>query len=415
MAISYANSPQAFVDSQFGTAATSTGIKVNVPVVVDKMYHKKVQTKTWWKQNGMIGDDAYSEGTSSATVAGFPVIRKTELNAAKGDTITMNQDSNLAITPNVGIVGGFQIVDAEVGWDTNYKKVKIEQWRQAVRTNAGMNEQRDPGSVPFVQKELDKLSDWSAQVEDSGLLYALHYGHAAHLLRMYGVTNLPISANTNTLIGNDLTYDTTRTIASLDGTNADNFNTKTLEIGATYFKENNFDLVSVGGESYPVVLVSPRAMSLLWQDSNFRNAVTYARERGIDNPLFKAPGAMLYRNCLIFEYDKIRSVIGSYNPAGLSVTNEGAVNSAIVEASYTGIGGGVAAANLTHTYFLGANAIALAEGRFKMAERTENDYGQIIGRAADNIWGASRMDWLNATGAAANNQSSLVIVNTIIQ
>lgn len=415
MSISYATSPQAFVDSQFGTAATSTGIKVNVPVVVDKMYHKKVQTKTWWKQSGMIGDDAYSEGNSSATVAGFPVIRKTELNAAKGDTITMNQDSNLAITANTGIVGGFQIVDSEVGWDVNYKKVKIEQWRQAVRTNAGMNEQRDPGSVPFVQKELDKLSDWSAQVIDSGLLYAAHYGHAAHLFRMYGTTNLPPTANTNTLIGNDVTYDTTRTIASLQGAGADNFNTATLEIGATYFKENNFDMVSVGGESYPVALVSPRAMSLLFQDDKFRNAMQYARERGVNNPLFKAPGTIIYRGILVIEYDKIRSVLGGYNPAGLTVTNAGAVNSAIVEAAYTGIGGGVTASQLTHTIFLGANAIALAEGRMKMAERTENDYGQIIGRAADNIWGASRMDWYDQTATLNNNQSSLTIVNTIIQ
>ena len=414
MSISYASSPFSFVDSQFGTAATATGIKVNIPVIVDKQYHRRVQTKVWWARNGMIGTDTFQEGGAETTSPGLPVVRKTDFNANKGDTLTMHQRTNLAITPSTGIVGGFQIVDSEVGWDLNYKKVKIEQWRQAVRTNNGMNVQRSPFSETFEQTEVDLLSDWSSQVEDSGITAAMHYGHAYHLLRQYGTTNLTIGAVSNTLYGNDSTFNTALTIADIKGDGSDNVKGLTFELGENYCKENNFDPVMVNGDAYWVVLISPRAKLILWRDEEFRDSIQFARERGIDNPLFKSPGAFVYSNCIIFEYDKIRSVIGGNNPAGLTVSNGGAYNSSITEAAYTGIGGGVPATKLHATYFLGANAIALCEGRMRMAERTENDYGQIVGRAADNIWGAQRLDWLDATGSFSNNQSMLQIVNTLI-
>ena len=415
MAISYATAPFSFVDSQFGTAATSTGIKVNVPVIYDVKYHRRVQVKTWWKQNGMIGDDTYSEGNAEVTSAGSPVIRKTDFQGKKGDTIIMHERTNLAFTPNTGKVGGFQLVDAEAGWDLNYKKVKIEQWRQGVRTDAGMNAQRSPFSETFVETEMNLLADWSAQTIDSGLLAALHYGYSYHLFRQYGTSNLAPTANANTIYGNDRTLDTTRTIASLAGSGVDNVTGETFELGYNYCMENNFDPISVNGETYYVAIISYRALRTLFRDSEFRQAMQYARQRGIDNPLFRVPSAILYGNVLIFPYEKVRTQIGGYNPAGLTVSNNGTSTSSITEAVYTGIGGGLTSSQLTHTYFLGANAIALAEGRMRMGERTENDYGQIVGRDADNIWGASRMDWLDATGAASNNQSSVMFVNSLVQ
>lgn len=413
MAISYASSPYSYVDSQFGTAATSTGIKVNIPVITDIKYHRRVQTKTFFKQRGLIGPDMFSEGNSEGTSPGYPIVRKTDFQGKKGDTITMHQRTNLAITNSVGKVGGFQIVDAEVGWDLNYKKVKIEQWRQAVRTDNGMGEQRNPFSEGFVETEMDLLSDWTAQVEDSGLLAALHYGHSYHLLRQYGTTNLPVAAVANDIYGNDDTLTVTRTVADLVGTGADNLKGKSVELGYLYCQENNFDPVTIGGEAYFIFICSPRGMQFLFRDEEFRDAMTYARMRGIDNPLFKSD-AILYSNVLIFKYDKIRSILAGYNPAGLTVSNEGATNSSITEAAYTGIGGGVLSTQLHQGYFLGANAVALAEGRMRMGERTENDYGQIVGRAADNIWGAQRLDWYDQTATFANNQSALLMVNTLI-
>src|ERR1041384_4890113 len=405
----------AFVDSQFGSAATSTGIKVNVPIITDIKYHKKVQVKTLWASHGMISADTYSEGTTEETKPGTPVIRKTDFAVQKGDTIKMHQRTNLAITPSVGIVGATnQIVNAEVGWDLNYKLVKIEQWRQAVLTVDGMNAQRSPFSESFVQTEMDLLSDWTAQVEDTGLLAALHYGWAYHLYRQYGTTNITVTANANTIYGNDTTLTTTNTIANLTGTNSDNISGLTFELIQNYMTRIFADPVMVEGDPYWVVLISSDGKRFLYRDPEFRNAVQLGRERGLDNPLFKYGNPLIYGNCAIFVYEKVRSVIGGNNPAGLTVSNAGAYNSSVTEAVYTGIGGGVAATSLHHTYALGANALALAEGRMRMGERKEDDYGQFIGRDADNIWGATRMDWLDATGAASNNVSSAVFVNTLL-
>ncbi len=403
-----------FVDSQFGTSATSTGIKTNVPIITDLKYHKAVQVKTWWKQNGMISDDTFTEGDTETTKPGFPVIRKTQFQTTKGDTVKMHRRTNLAITNSVGKAGAFQIVNYEVGWDMNYKLVKIDQWRQAVLTVGAMNEQRNPVNESFVQTEQDLLSDWSAQVEDSGLLAAQHYGWAYHLYRIYGTTNCTVTANVNTLYGNDSTLDTTRTIANIDGAGADNISARTFEIGELYCKQNFFDPISIGGNSYWVVLISGAAKLRLLRDPDFRQAMVYARERGVDNPLFRNNNPIIYSNRIIFEYEKVRTVAGGNNPTGLTVSNGGASNSSITEAVYTGIGGGVAATLLHHTYFLGANALALAEGRMRMGDRKEDDYGQFIGRDADNIWGAARLDWLDATGANPVNQSSLVMVNTLL-
>lgn len=399
-----------FVDSQFGTAATATGIKVNVPIITDLKYHKKVQVKTWWKQKGMIGDDVFSEGGPTETAPGLPVIRKTDFQGKRGDTIKMHQRTNLAITNNVGKVGNSQIVNYEVGWDMNYKLVKIEQWRQAVLTVGAMNEQRNPVNESFEQTEIDLLSDWTAQVQDTGLLYALHCGFSPHLIRQYDVTNLVAAANANTIFGNDQTLDTTRTIASLTGAGDDDPKAITFELGEQYCKENFFDPVVSDGDSYFVALMTGKALAKLKRDSEFRSALYYARERGLSNPLFKTGNPLIYSNIAIFEYEKIRTVIAGLNPAGITVTTAGTATSALVEANYTGIGGGLTAAKLTHIYFLGANALALAEGRMRMGDRKEDDYGQFIGRDADNIWGASRMDWKDATGAAANNQSSVDFV-----
>lgn len=413
MAITYATPAFNFVDSQFGTAATSTGIKVNVPVIVEKRYHRKVQAKNIFKKNGWIGDDTFGEGDNEQTVAGYPVIRKTNFSSGRGDTTVMAQRTNLAATGNVGKVMGAQLVDAELGWDVNYKKVKIEQWRQGVLTASGMTEQRNPFDESLQETEEKLLSEWTANVQDNGIIYAAHYGHCPHLLRAYGTTNCPVAASSNYLCGNDTTLDTSRTVANLNGDGSDNLKGITFELADVYMRQNYFDPVKIDGSEYWLALISPMAALKLLRDSDFRNALQYARERGVDNPLFQH-AKFVYGNCLIFESDKIRSLLGGYNPAGLTVSSAG-TSGTITEAVYTGVGGGITASSTTihQTLFFGANAVALAEGRMRMADRIENDYGQLIGRDADNIWGAQRMDWYDQTATLNNNQSLLQVVNTL--
>ena len=412
MSISYANTPFKFVDSQFGTAS-GNDIKKLVNVVVDQQYHREVQIKNWFRQSGMIGEDPYQEGDGVQTKPGYPVIRKTQLQVNSGDTIKMGLRKNLSFSINTGIVGGFQLVDSEVGWTYDNQFVKIEQWRQGVRTDAGMNAQRNPYGETFEQTEISLLSDWSAQQEDNGILYAAHSGFSPQLYRQYGTSNQAPTANVNTIFGNDQTLNTALTVANLDNTGLDNPNEATFDIVDAYMNQLHADPVVAAGGKFWICLVSPKFILKWRQASNVRSAFQLARERGVDNPLFQA-AEYIYGNCLIYSYDKIRTILAGNNPAGLTVTNAGTATSQIVEASYTGLPSGVTSAQLHQMIVLGSNALCLAEGKMRMAERIENDYGQIIGRAADNIWGAKRADWNNEAGTIDTNQGGMTLVNTLI-
>lgn len=408
MSISYASTPFQFVDSQYGSASNQN-IKSLVNVVVDRRYHREVQKKMFFMRPGMIGPDTYTEGGPMETAPGYPVIRKTQLSVDPGDTIKMGLRKNLSFGVNTGVTGATQLVDSEVGPDFYNQIVKVEQWRQGVRIDNGMNSQRNPYES-FEEMEMSLLSDWRAQVYDTSLLYAQHYRWAPHLFREYGHTNLVPTANPNTLFGNDTSYTTTRTIADIVGSGSDNIKGLTFEIGATFMEQSDFDPVIINGQPYWLVLCSPRAIQILYRDDEFRKSAHFARDRGDGNPLFRS-AEFNYYNCLIFRYDKVRTILGGNNPAGLTVGSK-----TITEAVYTGIGGGVAATSLHHTIFLGANALCAAEGKFTMGERirAENDYNQIIGRAVADIYGCKRADWASEDAATTTNQSSLTIVNTLV-
>lgn len=408
MAISYGTSSFNFVDSVSGTAS-SGNVKNLVPIAIDRQYHKSVQKKLFFTKTGMIGPDGHAEGTATQTAPGTPVIRKTELSNSPGDSIRVGLLRNLSTAISTGVVGATQLVDSEVGASFHDVTVKINQWRNGVRTDGGINSQRNPYK-PLEQIEIDLLSDWQSQIMDTSILYSEHYGFSPQVFRVLGHTDAAPTANVNTLFGNDLTLDTTRTIANIVATGDDNVNARTFEVGALYMEQGDFDPVIIDGEPYWCAIVSPAGALRLLQDDRFRTAMLQAMERGKTNPLFKSV-TFLYNNCMIYKYDKIRTILNGNNPAGLTVSAQ-----VITEAVYTGIGGGVAATNLHATTFLGANSVMLAEGQLRMAERirAENDYGNIIGRAVDGVWGAKRADFIPPGGGTNVNQSSLQIVNTLI-
>lgn len=417
MSISYASTGQSFIDSQYGTHAASTAIQSLVKQVVDRQYHKQAQTKCFWQNSGLIGPDLYAEGNFAETKPGYPVLRKTELERESGDTIKMGLQTNLATTNTLGKVGPVQLVDNEVGWNFYHLYIKIEEWRQGVRTDGGMNIQRNPYK-PLEEQEADLLSDWEAQTHDNEITYALWCGRDLHTLRNLGTASLLASPNLNTLFGNDITLDTTRTIADMKGDKTDNVSALTFEIGKTYMTQNNFDPIAINGGNYFVALISPMAELVLLQDERFRSAQLLAAARGPENPIFKH-ASFLYNNVVILTYDKIRSLLSGYNPT-VSVTGGtiGLGDHTITISAYTGIGGGLAYTDLHQTMFLGANAVCLAEGATKMGVRTEDDYGHIIGRSTSSIYGVSRADWRNEAvhddTAPTSNQSSMVIVNSMV-
>ena len=357
----------------------------------------------------MIGADTYSEGSINETASGVPVITKSDLTAQKGDTIKMGLKHAYTVSHlSGGKVGDAQLVDSEDALDFSACKVQIEHIRFGLRGNGGMNEQRNPYES---QESIfnDSLTDGSADMIDTAILYAGACGFAPHLFRVIGITNAVPTEPYYTLVGNDLTMDRTRTIADLVGGTTDSVNALTFEIGATYAEQNFFDPVNIGGDKFWMATISAKAALVLMQDDRFRNAFLYARERGKDNPLFKNV-EFLYNNVMIYKYEKIRTVLGGNDPAALTVGS-----SNITENSYSGIGGGVNSTDLHQTLFFGANAIVFAEGKTQTnLVRSENDYNYIVGRANDHIFGARRARFVKEDTTTVTEQGMLKIINTLI-
>jgi N4-gp56 family major capsid protein len=405
MAISYAANAFKFVDSQYGTAS-GNDIKKLVPVITDRMFHKQVQTKILWKKLGLIGEDTYNEGGNSETAPGFPIIRKTQLEVEQGDTIKMGLLTNLDAGVNTGKTGATQLVDAEAAFTFKNFSAKIERLRNGVRTDAGMNKKRNPYKS-FEEIEQGLLEDWAAQFQDTSVLYAMHYGYAPHMFREggTGATAYPPTACPNALYGNDLS--TSRTVADLATGTTDVFKANTIEIARTFMTENHFDPIIVNGKQYFAGVISNRARYYFRQDNRFFDAMKYAMERGIQNPIF-SNADLVFDNVILFTYEKIRTILAGKNPAGLTVSGT------ITEADYTGIGGGWAASDLQQAYFFGANAVAIAESDMRgNLVRKEDDYENIIGRAVDMIFGVSRIDWVTEAGATPTNQGLLLMVNPL--
>lgn len=406
MSLAYTLSGSAFTDSVHGTAGAATAMQTLVPQIVDRRYHKQVLDKSFFTRAGIIGPDAYREGGVSGTAPGYAVIMKTDLNKEPGDVIKMGLLEKLDDDyKDTGKVLNLQLVDNETTNDFSYLKVSIERLRQGVYGFGGMTTQRNPygGTLKPVQEE--SLRDWAASIVDSSLLYALWCGYSPHLLRAWGVSKCDPTGVSNTLYGNDVTLDTTRTIANLTDSEADNISAKTFEVSLAYCEQNNIDPANYGGGQFYIALISPKAKLVLLQDTRFRDAMKDARERSITNPLFQHVD-FVYNNHVIVTYDKIRSILAGKNPDGtITITS----NAIAAEADYTGIGGGHAATDLHQMLVLGANAVAHADVSMKVVDRKEDDYGNVIGSGIDMIFGSRRADWLDDSSNALN-QSSVRIV-----
>ena len=352
MSIAYSSSGFNFVNSITGTGSNKN-LKSLVPIVWDKLYHKQVQDKLFWKTKNLIGNDTFSEGSVTESASGYPVIRKTDLSKTSGDHIVMGQLRNLTVDPfhssssplsistfgGGGQIGSRQLVDAEQSFDFYHKKVMIDRQREGVRTDLGMNKQRNPyKSLEEIETEL--LSDWSAQTEEKELWFALHWGQSPHVLRniipsdSYDLTSLPNYAlrarmNVNTLVGHDETM-TTYTLSSSAQTQMNTSDTdfatwrtnnkispKTFEIISAFARKNNWDFVMIDGKQYICATISPQAELVLRNNSDFRQAAYYAAERGKNNPIF-AKADYVFSDVIVYVHNAVNDIIGAYKSDSLT-------------------------------------------------------------------------------------------------
>lgn len=157
--------------------------------------------------------------------------------------------------------------------------------------------------------------------------------------------------------------------------------------GITPYRDNE----DQGRESF-VAFCGAETFRDLAADPTIVEANTYARERGTsDNPLFQ-DGDLLYRGIIIREVPEISDFC-------------------------TLKGAGGAAADIQPIFFCGQGAVALAWGQApKPTERSEDDYGFLIGRGVEAVWGIGKIfkkGTVQATGSPSLGNQGLVQVGML--
>ena len=187
------------------------------------------------------------------------------------------------------------------------------------------------------------------------------------------------------------------------------------------------------GKSMVMVIVDPLVMNKIRRDVEYRDTVNSAyMAKGDEHPLIKQ-GEILWGNLWVREEEKLLddnfSNKWSFDadghddgsdvwaaPAEIDVAGtKNTVNREITvskgERTYFGTDQDVSAGDVANILVLGSNSLARCPGPvLRLIPRTTDDYKRIIGLGSEHIFGHKRLDFVDATGAFAFNQSSLRIM-----
>lgn len=359
----------------------------------DKLLHRQVMDKLFFK--GLIGrDSGEGDGGVQDDISGFPIVEKTNLKKEAGDQITLTLMRQLTTSSryNAGKTGTKQLVDAENTLTMHNVKVLIGHMRTGAAIFNKTTEQRSPFDLRKAAK--DAISTELATLMDDGIFFALYSGFSFNIFREYGhATAVPV-AHGNSVYGKDKSA-----LTSMDS--ADVVDTDLMERLATAVTENNIPPARVKGDTAHLFIVHPRGLKTLRADSAWLDANAQGMPRGGENPIFsKADGK--WASIAVMESNKIDSAKAW---SGLTVSSDVITLAAATTTPLT-------ATDVRANLLLGANAVARAFGKESyMAQRKEDDYGNIIGFAGGAVYGDKRTDWVidDGSGATYPNQSSLLV------
>jgi len=186
------------------------------------------------------------------------------------------------------------------------------------------------------------------------------------------------------------------------------------------------------GKSMVKVVVDPLMMNKIRGEAVYRETVNSAyMSKGDDHPLI-AQGDVLWGNLWVSEEEKLLddnfsnkysfdgegfadgadewAAPATIDVAGAKNTVERTVTVSKGERTYFG-GGDIEAGDVANILVLGANSLARCPGPvLRLIPRTTDDYKRIIGLGSEHIFGHKRLDFIDASGAFAFNQSSLRIM-----
>jgi N4-gp56 family major capsid protein len=216
---------------------------------------------------------------------------KSQLEKGKGDRITIGLRKRLT---GAGVTSGQTLEGNEESLTTYSDNVTLEQYRHAVRSEGAMDEQRAVFEITDEQEQA--IKDWGAEKIDQLCFDAI----TTSPTKVLYLDNSGNFAGTGALA---------TAKAALHATNSKitpNFISAIKAWALTGGNRAQVPLrpLKVEGGNYLVLLVHPDVRFDLQANSNFQNAMQYAQERGMNNPLFKS-AIGIWDNVVIHAHENI--------------------------------------------------------------------------------------------------------------
>jgi N4-gp56 family major capsid protein len=360
----------------------------------DTLLHEQVQNLLFFK--GLIGTDKGGEGALDSRTINSPIVEKTQLEKESGDQITLQLVKGIdsgATWYNDGKTGNTQLVDNESTLTFHNAKVKLSHFRCAVAIDGMMTEQRSPFDLKMSAK--DAVAQKLAMQLDKGTFWAYYAKYPNNVMRDLGTTAAAPVLHPNIIYGKHTS------LATMDPT--DTLSTDLLELVRVFVSEGNVNGIMNEGNTHHILVVHPRNGKTLRADSFWVDANSQAMERGVANPLFQNSTGQ-WGGIVVKESNNVATLVDF---AGITASAD--VLTVPDLTPPTGV-----AADFRQCILIGANSVARAYGkRSYMAQRKEDDYGNISGFAGGFIQGDVRADWAanadNGTDGSVKNQSSALL------
>lgn len=228
---------------------------------------------------------------------------KTNLEKDYGDKIQFGLVKRLA---GDGVEGDAILEGNEEALSTYDYDLSLNQYRHAVRDKGRLSSKRPMFSVSEVSKE--RLKGWASEKIDK-----LHFEAAG----LTSASNDPAVILYPNAASGAFSGKTSYSAALADANPTNSKLTPNFimalkawaKTGGNY-SQNPIAPIKVDGRDHWVLLVNPDNLYDLKTDSNFRNSMLYAQERGKDNPLFRGAVAV-WDDIIIHEHVNCYATSGS--------------------------------------------------------------------------------------------------------
>ena len=234
-------------------------------------------TKQIWEET-LLKEIMLQEFFAPMTGVDSIVVEKTQLEKSRGDTIKFGFSTRLV---GAGVSGDTQLENNEEKMTTYSDSVVLELYRHAVRDEGEMHRQRPAFNVTEEQRAL--LKNWGAEKME-GLKFDAAFG--AFATTVYNATDVLTVAASEAAAKAALNA-TNSTLTPKFLSQLRRYAMNGGNMGGTTRAFAPLEPVRIEGKDYLVLLCNHEVTYDMQYNTTFYNAWKDARERSVDNPLFR--------------------------------------------------------------------------------------------------------------------------------